>query len=333
MAHGGLQIQMEKTKSALESLDIEVEFLRFWDEDQNGDIIHFFGRPTAAYVSLAQGKGIRVVQSDLLGGLGARPAWVRLLQSAFIRSLGAALPRWITMRLAWDSFQRSDVCVALTEWERRLIIKTFGAPADRTVCVPNGVDSEFLTEEPTERGEWLVCVASIVQQKRILELCRAAASARTPLWIIGRPFSAADPYARRFLDFARQNDDIIRYQGAIDDRSQLAGILRSARGFVLASDFESLSLAALEAAACGAPLLLRDLPWARGAFGDSASYCSRNLTIAGLEDSLLRFHRQAASAPRPPRPLSWRQVAEKLVAVYRSALDRPGQPPPPSNTS
>ena len=33
---------------------------------------------------------------------------------------------------------------------------------------------------------------------------------------------------------------------------------------------ESLSLSALEAAACGCPVLLSDLPWARTVFGQSA---------------------------------------------------------------
>ena len=38
---------------------------------------------------------------------------------------------------------------------------------------------------------------------------------------------------------------------------------REARGFVLLSAMESLSLSALEAAACECPLFLSDLPWAR----------------------------------------------------------------------
>ena len=31
LAHGGLQIQIEQTKAALEKIGIEVEYLRFWD--------------------------------------------------------------------------------------------------------------------------------------------------------------------------------------------------------------------------------------------------------------------------------------------------------------
>jgi glycosyltransferase involved in cell wall biosynthesis len=48
----------------------------------------------------------------------------------------------------------------------------------------------------------------------------------------------------------------------------MIGLLQRARGFVLNSRFENWSLAAHEAAACGLPLLLPDLPWSREQFGD-----------------------------------------------------------------
>ena len=44
LAHGGLQIQILQSRSALEKLGVEVEFLRWMDPGQTGDILHFFGR-------------------------------------------------------------------------------------------------------------------------------------------------------------------------------------------------------------------------------------------------------------------------------------------------
>ena len=43
LAHGGQQIQIEETKRALEQIGIEVEWLRWWDSAQTGNIIHYFG--------------------------------------------------------------------------------------------------------------------------------------------------------------------------------------------------------------------------------------------------------------------------------------------------
>jgi len=48
LAHGGLQIQIERTREALEESGLEVEYLRWWDDSQKGDIIHFLGRAKIA---------------------------------------------------------------------------------------------------------------------------------------------------------------------------------------------------------------------------------------------------------------------------------------------
>jgi glycosyltransferase involved in cell wall biosynthesis len=109
---------------------------------------------------------------------------------------------------------------------------------------------------------------------------------------------------------------LLKYEGAVSDRAQLAKIYQSARGFVLLSTQESLSLSALEAAAAGCPLLLSDLPWARSTFQAHACYCpiAPPLTTA---QHLKKFY-QLPAPPTPPPPLTWKQVGERLLAVYRS---------------
>ena len=72
LAHGGHQIQIERTQAALESLGIEVEPLRWWDDQQRGDIIHHFGRMSAGQITMAHQKGIKVVMAELLTGPGSR---------------------------------------------------------------------------------------------------------------------------------------------------------------------------------------------------------------------------------------------------------------------
>ena len=74
LAHGGLQVQIEQTKRGLEQIGVEVEWLRWWDDAQSADIIHYFGRPTGTYVRFAQAKGKKVVIAELLTGLGSRNA-------------------------------------------------------------------------------------------------------------------------------------------------------------------------------------------------------------------------------------------------------------------
>jgi hypothetical protein len=58
LAHGGLQIQIERTKAALEKAGLEVEHLRWWDESKRGDRIHFFGRTNPSHIDFAHDAGV-----------------------------------------------------------------------------------------------------------------------------------------------------------------------------------------------------------------------------------------------------------------------------------
>ena len=233
LAHGGFQVQIEQTKRGLEAAGVSVEFVRWWDFSQQGDLIHFFGRPTAAYIGLAHKKRMKVVLSELLTALGSRSSPARLAQKLLIRLGRIALPPQFTHRLAWDAFNLADAIVAGTRWEAHLFAEMFAAPRNKIVCIENGVEEVFLQSTDVARGKWLVCTATITERKRVLELAQAAVPAQTPVWIIGKPYSADDGYARRFTDFARQHPDFVRYEGPIEDRSHLARAYREARGFVL----------------------------------------------------------------------------------------------------
>src|ERR1700686_153895 len=321
LAHGGFQIQIEETKRSLENLGLTVEYLRWWDAEQRGDIIHFFGRPAGAYIDFAHSKKIPVIIAEVLTGLGSRSRSAIALQRLWIGLSRRYVPRELTAKLAWDAYAKADRVIALTAWEAELMHRVFEAPPERVVVIPNGVASEFLAagESNIERGDRLVCVATITERKRLLELAQAAVHGQTPLWVVGNAFSEADAYAQQFFALAQRYPKMIRYEGPVQDRNQLAEIYRQARGFVLLSTMESLSLSALEAGACKCPLLLSDLPWARTVFKDKAMYCP----IAGREQTtkfLRQFYEVAPRFPVPPKPLAWMEVAERLKGIYEELL-------------
>jgi glycosyltransferase involved in cell wall biosynthesis len=318
LAHGGLQIQIERTKQALEAAGLEVEYLRWWDDSQKGDIIHFFGRANPYHIDFAHAKGMKYVMSELLTGQGSRTRTQLRVQSLVEKALRAVVPPTFLVNFRWDAYHKADACIFLTEWEAEVARLLFSPPAHRLHVVPNGVEPEFFlsaSAAPSRGGE-LVCTATITERKRVLELAEAAVAARVPVRALGNPYGKNDPYYRRFLTLGEQHPDFVRYAEAVNDRIELARIYQSARGFVLLSTMESLSLSALEAAASGCPLLLSDLPWARCTFGRSATYCpigSTRSTAACLRD----FYDKAPGLPRPETPSLWEDVARQLVEIYQ----------------
>jgi glycosyltransferase involved in cell wall biosynthesis len=327
LAHGGAQVQIEQTMAALEKTGVSVEPLRWWDENQSGDVLHHLGRMSSSLLCAAQQKGFKVVVADLLTGQGSRsPARIKL-EKVLRRLMLAALGHRRVARFNWDTYRLADACVLLTEWEAFLLKELYGAPSEKTHVVPNGVEEVFFNSQPANRGPWLVCTATITERKRVLELAEAAVRAQTPLWVLGKPYSESDAYARRFSVLAKAHPATLRYDGPIQDRARLAQVYREARGFVLLSVMESLSLSALEAAACECPLLLSRLPWATTVFRQNACYCpitsSANRTAAFLR----QFYDAAPALKPPPKPLTWLEVGQQLKGLYENLLSSKTKPP------
>ena len=320
LAHGGLQIQIVQSRSALVQLGVEVEFLRWMDPGQSGDILHFFGRVPTDMLQRAQERGMKVVQAELLTEQGSRPRARLVLEKMARMAMARTLPRVMTGGFNWDSYRLADACIALTEWEARLMKELYGAPPGKIQVVPNGVEDVFLNSQPAKRGPWLVCTATITERKRVLELAEAAVRARTPLWIIGKPYSESDAYAQRFYALTKAHPRTLRYDGPIQDRAKLAQVYREARGFVLLSAMESLSLSALEAAACECPLLLSRLPLATTVFREHACYCPIASSAGRTAGYLRQFYDAAPGLKPPPRPLTWLEVGQQLKRLYETLL-------------
>jgi len=321
LAHGGAQIQIEQTKKGLEGVGVEVDWLRWWDAGQKADVIHFFYRPLPAMLKMAAKKGIKTVFCELLTGVGSRSARKRWAQKILIKVCKRTLPAGFIERLCWDAYQLADASIALTSWEKKLMVEMFSAKPGRVHVVPNGVEDIFFpkAEPKTEKSKYLICTATITERKRVVELAEAAILAQVPVWVIGDPYSKREPYYKKFVSVVESSKGLVKYEGGISDRAKMATIYKSASGFVLFSSMESLSLSALEAAAGKCPLLLADLPWARSTFVDGATYCRLG---SGEQESraLKDFYKSIDKAPRAPLPCRWSEVGAQLKQIYESLL-------------
>ncbi|MFQ3670862.1 MAG: hypothetical protein SNJ84_05330 [Verrucomicrobiia bacterium] len=320
LAHGGVETQILETKRGLESIGLEVEFFRWWDPNQTGNLIHFFGLPSLGYLDRARAKNIPVVATHLLTATCNRPPWRLRLQGAVVDLL-LRLPGWGTVRdqTTWPVLRSLPcLCVGL-EAERNALIWAFGVKPERIHLIPLGLADDFLQAPPPTRNEpWLITTGTITQRKHSLELALWAKAARTPLLFVGKPYSKSDPYWRAFH---REIDGTwVIHHPHVESRNEIISLLSRARGFVLHSAHENWCLSAHEAAACGLPLLLPDQPWSRERFGDQAHYWPAR---PGADHArLLRtFYDQCPNlAPPAIRLGSWNESAAQLLEVYRKML-------------
>jgi glycosyltransferase involved in cell wall biosynthesis len=309
--------QIRRIKVALEVRGIQVEHLRWWDEAQTGEVIHFFGRMPTHLAELARSKGIKVVITEHVPiGTRAEASTHRWLMRLFAR----ALPGEFLSAFRWRTYQLADACVAFTSWDANLMSSLFRAPAERVHVVAPGLEDAWFDVPDLARNGWLVCAGPITPET--ITLAEAAILARTPLWIIDPRENQSDASLSPLLSLAAAEPHLLQVLGPISDASTRARIYRSARGCVLHSSFNRFTSVPWEAAATGCPLLLSDVPWARAAFAAGASYSPRRATPASLASYLRAFYEQAPALPVPPRPLSSREMGDKLVGIYQKVFEK-----------
>ena len=320
LAQGGTQVQIERTKGALEALGVRVEELRWWDRNQGGDIVHHFGFMPTDLVTAAQAKGWKVANTVLFTQTCNRQPWELAIRRICIRSaLKAPLPDFFQDLIPWRSYHYSDRMIVGLEAERNLLEKVYGVESRRIAVIPLGLSEAFLKAGAGSRtSDDLICTGRIDPSKNTLELARLAHAAKVNVLFVGKPSDANGAYWKEFHRLV--DGKYVKLHGHVDGEAGIIDLLRAARGYVLMSRFENWCLAAHEAAACGLPLLLPDQPWSRERFGNQASYFPRVKGDTAVK-ALRRFYEQCLNLPAPGvRLYTWREVAERLLEVYTGML-------------
>jgi len=230
------------------------------------------------------------------------------------------LGRGIQRQLYWSSYRTCPKLIVGLEAEKAVLTAGFGVTADRVVVVPLGLPDLFRTpaaQAGESKEEHLISTGAITPAKNTVALAHLARKAEVPVLFVGKPFQGENAYNKEFESLIDQR--WVKHQTHVPP-AELAGLMRRARGFVLFSQYENWSLAASEAVACGLPLLLPDLPWARERFGDQAHYLIPGGGDTNVE-RLRAFHRDCPKLSPPQVTLpSWKDVAEKLRNVYDGIL-------------
>lgn len=315
LSHGGFQIQIEETAAALREIGVEIEFLRWWDAGQTGDILHFFGLPPIHLVERAKSRGLKVVVTHLLTNTCNRsPARLALQASATRTLLSVPALRSVSAKFGWISLRTADGLVVGLQIERDIMSRVWGVESHRIHQVPLGLRTPFLHAAPAEKSGPLITVGTIAARKRIVPLCHLALEAKVPLLVVGKSHAEDDPEWLRFKSLC--DGKLICHHPHVDDPDELVRLYRESRGYVHYSEGENWCFSAHEAAACGLPLLLPDQPWSRERFGQSARFFRQpGSHAADLKQFFKECQFQTLSHPAS---VSWHCVARQLSDIYAS---------------
>jgi glycosyltransferase involved in cell wall biosynthesis len=220
-------------------------------------------------------------------------------------------------------------------------LSRLGVPRDRITVIPSGVDSGHFTPDgpvavSTDRP-LVISAGRLVPRKGFQDVIRAMRWVpEAECLIVGGPpgrAAADDPLGRRLMEIAQSAGvaNRVRLVGAVP-REEMPAWYRSADLMVTAPWYEPFGLTPLEAMACGVPVVATAVGGLRDTVVDGVTgELVRPRDPAGLghtvrrllADPGRRLGLSAAAVDRARSRYNWRQAADQLAAVYRSAVDVP----------
>jgi glycosyltransferase involved in cell wall biosynthesis len=307
---GGGEIQLLKYAEHLPAFGVEVELHNIWKPAfDRVDMVHFFAclGGSIQFCSYAKSRGLPLVISTSL--------WIT---------------EETTHRYPMDEIRGqlslADLIITNSDTESDVLSRVFGLPRERFVAVMNGVEPHF--SEPHDpalfrarygiEGPFVLNVGNVEARKNQLNLVRAMKGHDLPVVVIGH---VREPeYGRQVIE---EGGAQLRYLGPLDHADPLlASAYAACAAFVLPSTLETPGLAALEAAAAGAPLVVTSEGSTRDYFGSLAHYIRHDdlvdirsgidATLAAGPNGDLKAHIQ--------QNFAWATVTRSLADFYARVL-------------
>jgi glycosyltransferase involved in cell wall biosynthesis len=271
----------------------------------------------------------------------------------------AGLARWLPTVLSYDNFyfrggrlapliRRSltsyDALLPVSEYCRAESAGYWRLPAERVHVVPNGVNlDQFAGDEAgaaRERAQFdrpvVLYLGRVCRQKGVDTLLDATVRLRelgvNAEVAIAGPIEQFDDADRSgaAADWERRMAAAgARYLGRVDE-NRLAGLLTMADVFVMpTAELEMQGMAALEAQACGTPVVASDHGGLRETVPDSCGIRFPPGDAEALAQALALMlgdraaaKRYAAAAREHARELSWQRIVDRLEPIYERVAAR-----------
>ena len=287
------------------------------------DIVHAHGALSAALISIGHPSHLVYTEHDATPWSCRYRRWYeRMLRKAIYRSLNVV------------AFKRADRVITVFPSLAEEIITYWNVPREHVTVVSNGADPTFLDWDPEPAGaaesevsfsNYALFVGSLVPRKcPDLLLDALAETPDLPCVFVG------DGPMRPTLERRAQELGIaerVTMLGTVS-RQRLANVYRDADMLVLPTVSDAFPLVALEAMACGTPVLatrVSGLPemiedWQTGFLvkpGDVGQLAMGLRFLAGDPD--LRRHMGRNARTRVLEGFQWSAVAERYLDVFRTA--------------
>lgn len=234
-----------------------------------------------------------------------------------------------------DVAARSQLIMTVSEFSKGEIVRLLAVDPQRVQVVPLAASPNYVPQEPgvvarlLERygfaHPYILFGGGSDPRKNILGALRAFAIARPHLpvdlqLVISGTAGACEDAARTLVREAGLSERV-RFLGFVPD-ADYPGLMRGSLLYFFPSLFEGFGLPALEAMACGTPVVASSTTSLPEVCGDAAVLVDP-ADAAQMADALVELasnetlqHELRQRGLRRARQSTWRQVAERTLALY-----------------
>lgn len=329
---GGGEIQLLKTKEALQRKGVEVKLFNQWqDSFDDFDILHVFGsvKDCLGLMHSAKNKGLKIALSTIFWSSFKRS----FFESARIKTRAELALRHLTKLLVpvFPSGRRkmmalADILLPNSRAEVVQLKRLFALPERKMQVVANGVDEWFKNARKDifvakfGLSDFVLAVGRIEPRKNQLNLIKALSDFDKELVIIGNPVSDYQDYYRTCKKEAGRRVHFLG--GMAQDDPLLASAYTACAVFVSPGWFETPGLAALEAGLAGAKLAVTKYGCTREYFLDLVEYFDPS-NIKDIRRAIAAELKTDTSRRLQEHILyhyTWDKVAESTLAAYTKIL-------------
>jgi glycosyltransferase involved in cell wall biosynthesis len=311
---GGGEVQLLKSAAGLEQRGVEVLRYDLWQPQfDQADLVHHFSVQGGSSLFCNYVKYSRALPLAISPILWITP-----------QSYGAGLYPVEEIR---HLLHLADVVLPNSQAEANNLAEVFDLPLQKFHPIVNGIDSFFFRSDASPalfrekfglEGPFLLNVGNLEPRKNQHRLAQAACELGMDLVVLGNIRDRA--YFEQCLSASQGR---LKYLGYLPHPSELLlSAYAACELFVLPSTLETPGLAALEAAASGARIVITQEGCTEEYFGDQVEYVDP-LSVESIRAGIVR--QLAAPAPTQLRQhvaerFTWQRAAAQLQAAYAQAL-------------
>jgi glycosyltransferase involved in cell wall biosynthesis len=202
------------------------------------------------------------------------------------------------------------------------------SPKSRPFIIPNGIDlAEIAADPPAEKSIDLIFAGRLIQEKHVDLLIETTALLLPQFPKLAVHIIGDGPECDRIHSLVRALglEEHVTLHSFYDDHRELIGFLKSSKVFVLPSTREGFGITALEALACGVPVVTVDHPAnaVRGIIDEKTGFLCV-LSTEDLAEKIRAALRQSGTMREACTAAAlrydWDRIAQEIEEFYRAVI-------------